>query len=228
MTFLGDRIGETITGETAPVVVNVYGDDLDVLDAKAKEIKAVLQKVARRADVQVKSPPGAPRVAVRLEPEKLMQFGFRPVEMLEAMQTAYQGTVVAQTYHGNRVADIAVILDENRPERTRKHRALSCCGTLRACACRLSEMADVYLTSGRHSILHEGARRRQTMTCSAEGRDVYLVCEGREKADRAKIEFPGGSYMPYSAAAAEAQAKAQQQLLLHSGIAAVGNSCCCS
>ena len=45
MTFLGDRIGETITGETAPVVVNIYGDDLDVLDAKAKEVKAVLEKV---------------------------------------------------------------------------------------------------------------------------------------------------------------------------------------
>ena len=35
LTFLGDRIGETLTGETAPVVVNIFGDDLDVLDAKA-------------------------------------------------------------------------------------------------------------------------------------------------------------------------------------------------
>ncbi len=30
MTFLGDRISETISGETAPVVVNVFGDDLDM------------------------------------------------------------------------------------------------------------------------------------------------------------------------------------------------------
>src|SRR6185436_137323 len=33
LTFLGDRIGETLTGETAPVVVSVFGDDLEVLDA---------------------------------------------------------------------------------------------------------------------------------------------------------------------------------------------------
>src|SRR5207302_5939862 len=32
LTFLGDRIGETLAGETAPVVVNVFGDDLDALD----------------------------------------------------------------------------------------------------------------------------------------------------------------------------------------------------
>ncbi|HWA87503.1 MAG TPA: efflux RND transporter permease subunit, partial [Opitutus sp.] len=30
-TFLGDRIGESISGETAPVVINVFGDNLDAL-----------------------------------------------------------------------------------------------------------------------------------------------------------------------------------------------------
>src|SRR5260221_558529 len=58
LTFLGDRIGETISGETAPVVVNVFGDDLDVLDAKAREVAAALKAVRGAADVQVKSPPG--------------------------------------------------------------------------------------------------------------------------------------------------------------------------
>src|SRR4051794_13962804 len=114
LTFLGDRIGETITGETAPVVVNIFGDDLDVLDAKAKEVKGVLEKVEGGRDVQVKSPPGAPRVAVRLRPEKMMRFGFRPVEVLDALQTAYQGVVVGQTYRGNQVSSIAVILDEKQ------------------------------------------------------------------------------------------------------------------
>ena len=42
VTFLGDRISETITGESAPVVINVYGDDLDVIDDKAAEIAQVL------------------------------------------------------------------------------------------------------------------------------------------------------------------------------------------
>ena len=45
LTFLGDRIGETLTGETAPVVVNIFGDDLDVLDAKAQEVANVLKAV---------------------------------------------------------------------------------------------------------------------------------------------------------------------------------------
>ena len=47
VTFLGDRISETITGETAPVVVNIFGDDLDVIDAKAKEVAQVLGRAGR-------------------------------------------------------------------------------------------------------------------------------------------------------------------------------------
>ena len=61
VTFLGDRIGETIGGEAAPVIVNVFGDDLDIIDAKATEVADVLTAMGAK-DAQVKSPPGAPRM----------------------------------------------------------------------------------------------------------------------------------------------------------------------
>src|SRR5205823_4162894 len=110
--FLAERIEETISGSTAEVVVKIYGDDLDVLDQKAKEIAQVLSSVKGAADVQQESPPGAPRMVVKLKPAQLKQFGFRPVDVMDAVGTAYQGTTVAQTYEGNRVFDVAVILDE--------------------------------------------------------------------------------------------------------------------
>ena len=53
VTFLGDRIGETISGETAPVVVSVFGDDLEVLDAKAQEVVQALKSVPGATDVTV-------------------------------------------------------------------------------------------------------------------------------------------------------------------------------
>ena len=62
LTFLGDPLSETIAGETAPVVVSIFGDDLDILDTKAAEVAAVLKTVPGNTDVQVKSPPGAPRL----------------------------------------------------------------------------------------------------------------------------------------------------------------------
>ncbi|KAB2661108.1 MAG: efflux RND transporter permease subunit [Verrucomicrobia bacterium] len=218
LTFLGDRIGETISGETAPVVVNVFGDDLDALDAKAGEVARVLRGLGA-ADVVVKSPAGAPRVSVRLRMERLAELGFRPAEVLEAIQTAYQGIVVAQVHAGNRVHDVAVLLGEARrrdPESIGGLLLRNAAGT----RVPLHELASIEPGSGRHSILHEGARRRQTVTCTPGARDVGgFVAEAR-RAVAGKVALPG-MYVEFGGTAAAAAA-GRNELLLHSAVAAVG------
>ena len=199
LTFLGDRIGETLTGETAPVVVNIFGEDLDVLDAKAQEVAKVLKTVPGNADVQVKAPPGAPRMAVRLRPDRLTQFGFRPVEVLEAIQTAYQGTVVAQTHRGNQVADVAVILDETDrqdPEAIGSLLLRSPQGGVLP----LRELAEIYPTSGRFSILHEGRAPPPDGDLRDQRARRHLVCGGSEAAGRGQSQLPRRASMPCSAA----------------------------
>jgi CzcA family heavy metal efflux pump len=220
VTFLGDRIGETIAGETSPVVVNIFGDDLDVLDSKAQEVANVLYSVPGHADVKVKSMPGAPRRVIRLRPDRLTQLGFRPVDVLEAIQAAYQGAVVAQTHRDNQTADVAVILnpaDREDPE-TVGSLLLSNPSGARV---PLRELAEVFSTSGRPTISHEGARRRQTVTCGTSGRDVTSFVADARRAVAAKVSFPAGTYAAFSGAA-EAKEQAQRELLLHSAIAAVG------
>jgi CzcA family heavy metal efflux pump len=219
-TFLGDRIGETVTGETSPVVVNIFGDNLDLLDAKAQEVAAVLNTVPGHADVKVKAPAGVPRIVIRLRPDRLTQFGFRPVEVLEAIQTAYQGTVVAQTHRGNQVADVAVILDAANRQDPESIHALQVRNTF-GTRLPLRELAEIYPTSGRFSILHEGARRRQTVTCAATGRDISSFVDEAKKRVAEKVKFPAGSYAIFTGAA-QAKERAQRELLLHSAIAAVG------
>jgi CzcA family heavy metal efflux pump len=219
-TFLGDRIGETISGETQPVVVNVFGDDLDILDAKAREVEKVLNSVPGHTDVRVKSQSGDPRIAIRLRPDRLSQFGFRPVDVLDAMQTAYQGAVVAQTHRGNQTVDVAVILDPVEREDPEAVGALMLASSS-GVRLPLRELADVFPTSGRPSILHEGGRRRQTVTCAVTGRDVSSFVEEAMKQVKAKVNFPAGSYVEFGGAA-QAKEKAQRELFLHSAIAAVG------
>ena len=220
LTFLGDRIGETIAGETAQVVVNVFGDDLDVLDAKANEVAQALSKVSGAADVQVAAPPGTPRVVVKLRPERLTQFGYRPIEVLEAVQTAYQGSVAAQTYEGDKVFDVNVILEPSarqEPETIGNLLVGNSTGT----RLPLNQLADVYLANGRYAILHDGARRRQTVTCNPSGRDVASFVADAQKAVAAQVTFPAGVYAEFSGAAEE-QAQAQRELLLHAALTAVG------
>ena len=115
-SFLAERMEETISGTTAEFVLDIFGNDLDVLDQKAAEARQVLANMPGAVDVNLTAQPGLPEMAVRLRPERLLQYGFRPVDVLDAIQTAYEGTVVSQIYEGNRVFDVAVILDDKDRE----------------------------------------------------------------------------------------------------------------
>jgi Cu/Ag efflux pump CusA len=59
------------------------------------------------------------------------------------------------------------------------------------------------------------------VTCTTSGRDTTSFVVEAKKQVTAKVSFPGGTYAVFSGAA-QAQAEAQRQLLLHSAIAAVG------
>lgn len=217
--FLTERIEETMSGMTADVVVRIFGDDLDALDGKAQEVAAVLGGIEGAADVQVESPPGAPEMAVRLRPEGLLRLGFRTVDLLEAVRTAYQGTLAAQVYEGNRVTDVAVLLDPARrlePERVGELLVRNRTG-MRA---PLGELAETYATTGRYAIAHDGTRRRQAVTCDVRGRDLAsFVAEARAKVGA--LSFPPQTY-PVFAGAAEERERAQREVLVHSLLAGAG------
>ena len=220
LTFLGDRIGESIAGETAQVVINVFGDDLDVLDAKAREISVLLGKIPGAADVQQSAGAGEPRIQIRLRPEWLTQFGFRPTEVLEAVQTAYEGDRVAQIYDGGRVSNIRLLLaDDARKNPTRIGELLV--ENSAGMELPLRELAEISLAQGRDSILHEGARRRQTVTCNPAGRDVASFVAEAKKLVGAQVALPAGTYVEFSGAA-EQQSTARRELALHSLAAAGG------
>ncbi len=220
LTFLGDRISETISGETAQVVINVFGDDLDVIDARAREVGAVLKSVTGAQDVQVKSSAGAPIMSIRLRPERLTQFGFRPLDVLDAIQTAYQGTDVAQIYEGNHVMGLRCVLEE------RSRRDPATIGTLllsngNGGRMPLRQLADITLTTGRYTIEHEGARRRQAVTCNVEKRDIASFVADAQRQIAAKVQLPAGVYLEFGGAA-EQQAQARRELLWHSLLTLAG------
>ncbi len=220
LTFLGDRIGETISGETAQVVVNVFGDDLDTIDAKAGEVAEALKKVPGAADVQLSAPPGAPRIAVKLRPERLTQFGFRPAEVLEAVQTAYEGDVAAQIYEGEKVFNVTIILDETTRSQPEKIGDLLVANS-QGVQMPLRELATVRLATGRYAILHDGSRRRQTITCNPAGRDVASFVADAQKQIAEKVKLPADVYLEFSGAAQQ-QAAAQRELILRSLVVAAG------
>jgi CzcA family heavy metal efflux pump len=219
-TFLTERIEETVSGFTAPVVINVVGSDLDRIEAAARSVARELSEVKGARDVQQASPAGLPQVTVALRPVDLRHWGLDPVEVLEAVRTAYQGDVVGQTYRGNAVFNVLVILDAQARGR------LSAVGDLPLRApggryVRLSQVADVYESAGRYQVQHLGAQRVQAVTANVVGRDIASFVAAAKRKIAKEVRLPEGVYVTFSGAA-EAQAAARRDLLLHAALAGFG------
>jgi CzcA family heavy metal efflux pump len=220
LTFLGDRISETLTGETAPVVVNLFGPELETLDAKAIEIARTVSSVRGASEVQVKAPTGAPTLAIDLRRDALAAYGFAPVDVLEAVQVAYQGQVVAQVHHADHAVDVVVVL---APELRRDPAAVGSLLVRGAdgTALPLRSLADLVPGDGRESILHEGSRRRQAITCVPRGRNVAAFVHDAREAIGRSVALPAGYYVEF-AGTAKANAAARRELLAKCGVAAAG------
>jgi CzcA family heavy metal efflux pump len=219
-TFLTERVEETLSGYVAPVVVNIFGPDLDVLDSKASEVAAVLSKVPGATDVTLQSPPGAPQLVVRLRRDDLVRWGITPVQALLAVRTAYQGEIVGQVYDGSRVFAASVILEP------RLRRDPTAMGELplrnsEGTFVPLSRVADIGESAGRYSVLHDGARRVQAVTCSVEGRGVTAFVNDARRRIAAAVKLPAGTYIDFAGSAA-AEARSRHDLMVHSAIAGVG------
>jgi CzcA family heavy metal efflux pump len=220
MSFLAERMEETISGTTAQFVVDIFGNDLDVLDQKAEQIRQMLARIPGAVDVTIQAQPGLPEVTVSLKHDPLVQYGFQPVEVLDAIQTSFQGKIVSQVYDGNRVFDVAVILDPASRQKTEAIASLQI-RNANGTAIPLRELANIASTSGRYSVLHESAQRLQQITCNVEGRDVAsFAAEVKQKVGR-EVSFPSGTYAVYTGSA-QAESAAKHELLVHSLLAAAG------
>ena len=219
-TFLEERIDETISGTTAPVVVNVFGNNLDVIDRTARHIAQLIGTIHGVASVRVDSPPGIPELEVKLNSDALSRWGFRPVEVLDAIQAAYSGVSASQIYAGSRSYDVAVVLDPVQRQ------SVDDIGKLMVrnadgFAVPLSKLATIREVAGRYQITHDGGQRVQTVSVNLGSRPVSdFVREAQARVNR-EIKMPPGTYAVFSGES-EARAQSQRDLLAYGAIALIG------
>jgi Cu/Ag efflux pump CusA len=126
---------------------------------------------------------------------------------------------VAQIYDGSKFFDVSVILqseERRRPEEIKNLLLRNAAGELMP----LGELASVGIASGRGTILHDGARRGQVVTCNVQQRDLASFVAEAEHKVRSQISSAPGVYLEFSGAA-EARTQSQREILLNSLIATV-------
>ena len=217
VTFLGDRISESLTGETADIAIKVFGDQLDTLDATGRRIAGALRGTPGIADLQFKPQSGTPTFALQIQPAALVANGLKMQDVLDAVQSEYAGAAVGQTYAGTRIVNVTLLLPErarNRPELLSSLMIASPFGPV-----PLSQVARVAPTQTRFKISHDGGQRYVSLTFNVVGRALQDTANDAQ-ARVAALKLPPGVYAEFSGAAAEQRAS-QNQMLLYTGFAVV-------
>jgi CzcA family heavy metal efflux pump len=219
-TFLTERVDETISGYTSPIVVNIYGHDLNALDKKAQEVANIMHSIQGATDIQLRSPPGTPLIQIQLNQEQLNFWGMHANQVLQTVQAAYQGVEVGKHLLGNRQTAITVTLAPELRQQADSIEQLPL-KTLSGQLITLGDIATIQHNSGRYNILHQNAQRRQSITCNVHGRDIDSFMQELKQEIHTNISFEGNIYPEFTGAAIE-QAQAKKDLVLHSLLASIG------
>jgi len=217
VTFLGDRISESITGETADIAIKVFGDNLDALDTVAQRITQSLRGTDGIADLQFKKQSGTPTLSLQVDRAALAASGLKLSDVLDAVQTNYSGLQVGQTYAGIRSVDVVLLLPGSQRNRPEMLSTLMIAGPFGPVP--LSQVARVAPSESRFRVTHDGGQRYVAITFNVVGRSLQATVD-EAKAKVAAIKLPPGTYVDFTGAA-EAQTASRNELLLYTAFALV-------
>ena len=186
------RINEMISGVRSDIAVKVFGDDLDVILAKAQEIQGILKTIPGAADLAVEQISGQPILQVRVRQDEVARYGLSAAAVLQLVESM-GGKVVGEITEGQLRFPLALRL----PEQFRSDPG-ALAGLLISTPAGeqipLTRVADIKVVSGPKMIPREAGQRRITVQCNVRGRDLgSFVAEAQAKIN-STVQFPAGRY----------------------------------
>jgi cobalt-zinc-cadmium resistance protein CzcA len=206
------RLDEMVSGVRSEVAVKLFGDDFDVLTAKAHEIEEVLRGIDGVADLNTEQVTGQPVLEVQVKQDEIARYGVPAqavLDLVESVGSKPLGEVVEGPYR----FPLAVRLPEGMRASPESIGAMLI-ATPSGERLPLSRLADVRVVEGPSTITREWGQRRIGVTCNVRGRDMgSFVAEAQRKvADR--VQLPSGRYRLEWAGQFENFERARMRLLI--------------
>jgi cobalt-zinc-cadmium resistance protein CzcA len=106
------RFNEMLEGTKAELSVKIFGNDYDVLENLAEQIKGILEKTPGVAQVEFETEGRTSQLQINAKHDVLRRYSLQAGEVNKAVSVALAGEVVGQIIEGNRRFDIVVRLPE--------------------------------------------------------------------------------------------------------------------
>jgi heavy metal efflux system protein len=201
-----DAVDEALTGLKSALAVKIYGQDLQVLENKAFEIKRVLEQIPGLTELTVVRELGQPSVQIDVDREKIARYGINVSDVEGVVEAGVGGQAATQVIQGERLFDLVVRMKPEYRSSTRDIGNLLV-PTPAGQQVPISELANVHQGNGASFIYRENNSRYIGVQFSIEGRDLARAVNDAQKAVRQSVALPqgytldwGGEYSEYVAA----------------------------
>jgi cobalt-zinc-cadmium resistance protein CzcA len=186
-----DAVDEALTGLKSALAVKIYGEDLNVLESKAVEIKRVLDHTPGFGELTVVRELGQPSLLITPDRAKIARYGINIDDVGAVVNAAIGGQAATQVQQGEKLFDLVVRMD---PQFRTGEREI---GNLLVPApggqqIPLAELATIKQSSGASFIYRENNSRYIGVQFSVKGRDLEGVIRQGQAAVSKAVHLPQG------------------------------------
>lgn len=208
------RFNELIAGVRSDIAVKVFGDDIETLVAKGKEVERILSGISGAADVGVEQVTGLPVLTLELDRELMARLGLNVNDVQDVVAIAIGGKSAGKVYNQDRSFELMVRLPEDIrtniehlkripialpksfPDRQGVFPQVKTPGTGQNLNyIPLSAVAEFSIIKGPNQISRENGKRRVVVTANVRDRDLGSFVKEAEKAIEEKISLDPGYWI---------------------------------
>ena len=188
------RMQELLSGVRAPIVVKLFGKDLNELRNQANRIVQVLSVISGVKNAQVQRELKVPQIGIWIDRDAAANHGINVGMATMDLETAFMGMPVAEVLEGNERYPIVVKFDPSwRGDRQALEQTLV---NTNHRPTPVSEIALVETMKGQNKISHEATQRVLTVSAFVQDRDVVSIVEELKKGVE-ELKLPPGYFVSY-------------------------------
>ena len=186
------RMNEMISGIRSDVAVKLFGDDFDVLVAKAAEIERVLASIDGNADLNVEQVTGQPVLQIKIKQDAIARYGV-PAKTVMDLVESLGSKHVGEIFEDQLRFPLVIRLPE--PFRAGPE-AIGAIEVALPSGERipLSRLADIRVVEGPSTITREWGQRRITISTNVRGRDLGSFVAEAQREIAQRVQLPPGRY----------------------------------
>ncbi len=193
------RFNELLEGVREDIAIKIYGEDINILSQKAKEISKIIAGTDGIGDMKAEATTGLPQMTITYNRSKLAQYGLQINTLNQIVQSAFAGGTAGVIFEGERRFDLVVRLNSSNRKDISDVQNLYI-NLPSGVQIPLREVADISYKAGPMQISRDNTNRRTYVGINVRGRDVKsLVTEIKSKLD-ANLELPSGYFIRYGGA----------------------------